>query len=508
MSTKTSYRSGSGFFSENKFLLLFLAIYIVLSILLFDPKLFTGGDNAVYIILAQSIAEGKGYRDIYLPGEPPHTQYPFGFPLMLSLFLLMFGSEVIIFKLVVLVTGVGSCYFMYRIGQHLFKEKINLIMPFYLSVPIFITYNHWVISEIPYLLFSLGAIHFLIKAQEEKSLFFYMSFIFAIYAFFIRTAGISLILGMVLFLLLKKQYKYCIVLLLLFLAVSIPWHLRNVSVPHEWSYIDQLLAKNPYLVESGRVGFLDLWKRGWNNFVLYFFILPKTLLASIKAPWVFITMGSVFIFLTLIGFINRLKNFTVIELFFVFALVLLLGWPTVWSSERFLLPVLPIFIIYISAGLFWFAKRINSKFVTPVVITFFVLLNAVAIIPRITIAFKDNKKYLQGECYAGYSPDWRHYFKIIEWIKENLPEDKVVMARKPEFVYLLSKRKSFNWPFSTDHDSIKEAIYRSDYVVLDNFNWAGISKRLLEPVLQEEIKNIQFVYLTEEPRFYLIRIVK
>ncbi|MGB9721929.1 MAG: hypothetical protein ACPL28_10685, partial [bacterium] len=58
---------------------IFLLIYTILSLLLFDPKLFTGGDNAVYIILAESITTGKGYKNIYLPEQPPHTQYPPGF---------------------------------------------------------------------------------------------------------------------------------------------------------------------------------------------------------------------------------------------------------------------------------------------------------------------------------------------------------------------------------------------------------------------------------------------
>ena len=130
------------------------------------------------------------------------------------------------------------------------------------------------------------------------------------------------------------------------------------------------------------------------------------------------------------------------------------------------------------------------------------------IVPSVRIALRDNIKYLQGDKYAGYSPDWKNYFEVIEWIKWNTPKDKVIMARKPEFIYLLSRHKSLNWPFTTDYSVIRDEIKRSDYVVLDNFSWTPLSKRLLEPVLQKEIRNIQFVYRTSEPRFYLIKVLK
>ena len=111
------------FFNKNKLFFICLAIYIVLSFLLFDPKLGTGGDNVVYTILAESLISGKGYKNIYIPDEPAHTQYPFGFPLLLSSFLLVFGSSIIALKFLIFLTGCGVLYFMYGISKYLFKDK-------------------------------------------------------------------------------------------------------------------------------------------------------------------------------------------------------------------------------------------------------------------------------------------------------------------------------------------------------------------------------------------------
>ncbi|MEO0216723.1 MAG: glycosyltransferase family 39 protein, partial [candidate division WOR-3 bacterium] len=153
-----------------------LIIYIILSILLFDPKLFTGGDNAVYVILAKSIISGKGYRNIERPEEPLHTQYPPGFPLLLSIFILVFGENIIILKFLILLIGSGALFFMTKIIQIIFKDHAKIVVLFYLSIPIFIIYNHWLLSEIPFLFFSLGALYFSLKnSAKNNSLYFIIS---------------------------------------------------------------------------------------------------------------------------------------------------------------------------------------------------------------------------------------------------------------------------------------------------------------------------------------------
>ncbi len=503
------HRSESILFSRNVFLVLFLIIYIVLSILLFDPKLYTGGDNAVYIILAESIANGKGYRNVHLPEESPHTQYPPGFPLLLALPILIFGSNIIILKCVVFLLGIGSVFFMYRIGEFLFKEKINIIMPFYISIPLLIEYNHWILSEVPFLCCSLGAVYFFMKARAHKEYFYYVSFIFAVYSVFIRTAGIPLIIAMLLFLLLKKQYKYAIILLSVFLIVFIPWQIKNMGVLREGGYLEQLLAKRQYWMESEKVGFLDLIIRGWNNFAYYGALgLPRTILGPITSPWILGILGLIFIVFIIVGLLERRKYLSIIEFYFPLGILVLLVWPEVWANERFLLPLLPIFVIYIFFGLFWLGRKIRVVFFVPLITGLFVFLNLISISSKASGMVTNNIEYLKGNTHAGYASDWQHYFEVIAWIEENVPQDQVIMARKPEFVYLLSKHKSFAHPFSSDTNKVEEAFKRSNYVILDNFKWTVASKYFLKPVIEKQIEKIKFIYVTKKPRFYLIKVEK
>ncbi len=488
---------------------IFLLIYVILSILLFDPKLFTGGDNAVYVILGEAIAAGKGYKNIYQPDEPPHTQYPPGFPLLLSFGILIFNSNIILLKMLIFFTGIAGLFFMSGIVSEVFKEKTKLIMLFFVSIPIFIIYNHWILSEIPFLCFSLGAIYFARKNEVRNNLvFFLVSSVFSVGSFFIRTAGISLIIAFAVYLIIKKRYLHLLLYCTIFLALFIPWEVRNAHIPDNTGYLAQLLAKNPYQMEAGRIGLIDLIGRLWDNFVLYTFkILPQTVLPLLKSELLQAITGAILVILCIIGFIRRLSNISLIELYFIFAVGVLLAWPVVWSSDRFLLPIIPLMIIYIFVALFWFQGRIKAKKLVLIFTVVVAMLNVFEIIPQVRVSMMNKFAYLKNNRYAGYPVDWRHYFETIEWIDRNVSGDMVIMARKPEFVYLLSRHKSLCYPFTADNKKVTEAIRNADYIILDGFQWTGTTYRYLLPVLRQAPENYDIVYKTRPPEFFLLKVL-
>ena len=60
-------------------------------------------DDGVYLLTAQALASGEGYRYAYLPGTPPAIHYPPGFPLLLAALLKVtpaFPANVAVLKLV------------------------------------------------------------------------------------------------------------------------------------------------------------------------------------------------------------------------------------------------------------------------------------------------------------------------------------------------------------------------------------------------------------------------
>ena len=55
-----------------------VALHVLLGLVLYDPTLFTGGDNAGYMILGDALRSFRGYLDLHLPETPLHTKYPPG----------------------------------------------------------------------------------------------------------------------------------------------------------------------------------------------------------------------------------------------------------------------------------------------------------------------------------------------------------------------------------------------------------------------------------------------
>jgi hypothetical protein len=314
---------------------------------------------------------------------------------------------------------------------------------------------------------------------------------------------------MMLLLILRKQYKYSAIFLLIFLAVFLPWQIRNTNIPSEAGYIDQLLAKHPLILELGRANFFDFLVRAWNNFILYaFMLLPKMLASIILSKLIAAILGLIFIILIVTGFLKKTKRFRVIEIYVILSLVIILLWPRIWSSERFLLTIVPFFVFYVFGGLVWFARKIRFEHLMKLVIGILVLTNFVAIVLYSRGMIRANTNYLKGDRYAGYPDDWRNYFEVITWVNENIPDGNIIMARKPEFVYLLSRRKSLTYPITDDHNKVKKAIERCDYIIVDNFYGSNSARRWLIPVLKREQENYRAIHKTKVPEFALLEIIK
>jgi hypothetical protein len=314
---------------------------------------------------------------------------------------------------------------------------------------------------------------------------------------------------MMLVLILRKQYKYFAIFLVIFLAIFLPWQIRNAHISREVSYVVQLLARDPYQIELGRANFFDIVTRVWKNFAFYSLIaIPKMLASIILSKLLTGILGVVFAVLILIGFLNKVKRSSIVEIYVVLSLVVILLWPRIWSSERFILAVIPFLAFYVFGGLVWLARKIRFGHLIKIVVGILVITNFVAIILYSRGTIRNNIEYVKGDKYAGYTDDWRNYFEVIAWVRENIPNDKIIMARKPEFVYLLSRRKSLTYPITSDHSKMKETIKRCDYIIIDNFYRVHSARRWLFPVLKKERENYRAVHKTKVPEFVLLEIIK
>ena len=203
---------------------------------------------------------------------------------------------------------------------------------------------------------------------------------------------------------------------------------------------------------------------------------------------------------------SPVRQFGALQCCAVFAAPLLLCWPNIWVSERFLLPFLPLVVIFLFSGVDWLGAKLGWRRFAPAFVGVLVLANAVQMTSLARKAVSDNIGYLRGDRYSGYPIDWRRYFQSIEWIKAHTPEDAVVLARKPEFVYLLSGRRSFCYPMTQDRAQIMSAVLRSGYVLVDNFQWTDLTASLVGPVLSANPDLWKVAFTTPPPEFYVLSV--
>ena len=469
----------------------FIIIFAILSVLMFDPKLYTGGDNVIYLTLAKSMATGQGYTDIYKPIQPAHNQYSIGLPLLL----IPFYDNLIAAKILIMLFGLGCLIFFYKLCQEIFKRDFLLLMVMFITTPIFIFYNHYILTEIPFLFFVLGSLYFASIYDRRSDLAPIVgAILMAVGACFIKGIGLGLLAGLGLYLLTKKQYKWFVVSAVIGLVIM----LINGKSP----YFTSLLAKDPYNLSLGAVGISDLFIRVWQNMAIYLSqVLPQALYADMP---VWLVGVYSFILAGLLGYggYKLFKKSKVLFCYFIPMTLILLLWQPVWSSDRFLIPLIPIFLIMIYSVIRY--TRIEKS----LFITLFVLASMGFNISHYIIqsrqAVENNIAYIKGDKYAGYSMEWQNYFECIKQL-EKIDNDATVIARKPEYVYWLSGKQSDCYLMDYDIIKIQRHLQDYEYVIIDDFTWTNTTYRYLVPALKNSNNEYWIIYQTEEPKFYLLR---
>ena len=498
-------------------LYLFFGLFILLAFLSFDPKPFLGGDNATYILLAKGLSKGKGLRDIWAPGMPPHTQYPFGFPLLLAPLVAVFPHPVVPMKLFVLALAFLSILFVHAMGNETLRAEQRLFLIALLSLsPVLIEFSHWVLSEVPYLCISFLAL-FLLKDREDalNDWRFWLGLIAVAFAYHIRTAGIALVAAVPLYLLIKRRWaSFGITLLTLFILL-LPWALRNRGLSQEGGYLQQFLLKEPYNPALGYAALSDFIARFGTNLKIYALqVLPGSIippLGEARPGGITTLIGIALTLLCLWGLaVQGREKIRLTHVYLICYLGVALLWPSVWSDRRFLLPVLPLLLVIFISGAFSLSQALWKK--KPRIIgTALIALSALtalwgnlAVIPT---QVQNTMAYLRGDEFAGYPEPWVTFFQATNWIKENTNPEAVVVSRKPTLFYLRAERQSFMYPFTPEPESLNAAInrYKADYILVDQVS--GTTQRYLIPALRPGIPDrYELIHQTPEPATYILRV--
>ena len=365
-------------------------------------------------------------------------------------------------------------------------------------------YSDQVLSDVPYMLFSLLGIY-LLFADYGRRWHLTAGLAICIWAFLVRSAGMSLVLAAVVFLYIKGMRKEAVATLAAGVLAAILWSIRNHAMTGESSrYMEVLLAANPYDPDMGTLNFSGFLHRiGVNAGGYLSGLLPVTILptlirrASSGGPSALGVLVSVLaIAVAAVGGYSLRKRALLVNIYLLAYFAIYLAWPEVWKSERFMVPIAPLLAIYLIVGL----RTILVYFDVPGAATLAV---CAALVATNLISLP---RYIGRE--RGYPEGWVRYLETAQWADANTDPASVVMCRKPFLYYLFSERRTIGYPFTRDKEAMRTYLLeaRPDYIVLDDFGGGGSSTDVyVVPVLQEMTEYLSLAYETPEPVNKLLR---
>ena len=312
----------------------------ILIILLFDPKIFMGGDSHTYFNLAQSIREGNGYREIWTPENNLNSWIPPLFPLIL----VPFSHNYLAVKGLIILLTLLSTYLIWQ----LFKNWAVLLL--FISNLAVLEFSHYELTEIPYLICVLATFYFW---REDRRILFIISLISA---FYMRSEGIILGLTFLLYgFFCEDKFRFLKIAVIYGLAI-VPWFIYSHIAGNNMRWVG-LLQKNIYQPELGNIGWFDFIPRIVHNFNYYFMGEGGNVLLNFH--WIF-TLP-----LMIIAFYGLIKKGGIFLLFVVLHYLLLLCWQPMAIHWRYALAVSPFLIFGFVNGfepaLVWTKKLFTAE---------------------------------------------------------------------------------------------------------------------------------------------------
>ena len=412
-------------------------------------------DDAHYLVLAESLATGRGYQLINFPHAPVETAFPPGWPLLLMPVTAVFPGSLFWPKLLAFAFWLAAIPLVNRL--------LGSRLPAFLALPFFVIFAlnphlvgmaDTVMSEAAYLFFTLLALVFLQQwvAQPEKRTSWRLLALGAatFAALLVRTIGVALVVVVVVSLLRNLRGRP---LRWLFLAVGLATAVFALlalfnqrlggTLIFSQTYSEHLAYLLPRLAD-----FLRFWQVGTAvsletvaNAVVPIFELQAV--TAVLTPLGVQVLAVLVLLLVAVGFAVRCRQMTAVEWYVLAYLAIFYVW-TVYINTvqlRILLPLIPFMTFYWGTAVLqlggWFLGKAQPERLKRFAQLGFALLLLL---------------HLGRNVYATLNPvsnDLVDLAASVAWMNDNLPPDAVVMTPNPVPDYLYLRRLTVEFPQET-----------------------------------------------------------
>lgn len=442
-------------------------------------NLFPGGDNARYLILAESLITGNGYRNMGTLAAPYHTLAPPGFPLILAAVISVFGLNITVAKICIATLAALSVALVYTFFRRKHGSGHALgIAALYSVTPVVFMYARRIYSDLPFLVISLVALMSIARYAAKKSQInaaLATSLLSLVAGFYLRPVALTLVLAAGLWLLLKKMPAKAFLLCIPTVTLIVPWYfwVNSVGATKAPGHLPAFLTKHslPTLTRMALANGVQYARLTAEN--LWYLPTKGLEHLGLSVTFTAIARGCVVLaaLLVLTGFIHYVRRKPgLADLYVAIYTTMLLLYGFV--LDRFIIAVTPFIIHYFIRGILvcvaWIGQHGHSF------VAVWLKRSLIALVIVSSSAHIAARVY-QEQNFARFSPNAAAHYDIARWAAGNLEKTAVVATDHPDFFYVYAGQRTVDLREGhlslSDSDAIR-------FVVADDTQIAAIRQQI------------------------------
>lgn len=417
---------------------LLLAVVIGVAVLLGwlarQPPVTTGGDDSTYLLLAEALRQGR-YVDLFLPGTPPHAQYPPGLPLFIAIIQVIAGRAIWVLQVANLALLALTALLVAQAVRRRFSAPLGVAAAALTALnPLLLHYTGWVLSEILFVACATAALCVVAPACRVLRIRHWaLAIALALAAFFTRSIGITAVLAIVGGLLVCRRWRLALagatsLLLLAGWFYYTTWAARQTL---GWSYANDLAYVQPTQA-------FDLVLRLLSSAKYYLVAVPSTAfgvpdIANMpldNGVWVLLLLA-----LLTVGLWQLWRRWPALVLFTVLCSGVLLVFP--FAVLRLMVPLVPVVIVALLVGTRELAAAVGARHPERVALGLAGVLCALALVRDVSAAAEQMRcrRSPTGACQTDGERTW---LATAEWLRTSVPSTAVVASAKPSTLYRIS----------------------------------------------------------------------
>ncbi len=483
-------------FSNLPWVAALLVMAVAVFIFVFNPKADFNGDNCYYFANATSLAEGRGYADMF--GRETNN-FPPGYPILMTPVRMLTDSIVAqkILNLAFLFGGV-VLLFMLLVERGFKRGLAFLVGAAVLVTPHILEFSTIMMSEASCIFFIILSLWLYVRlprdeAQLWRSKRFYLFLAVLVFTYHIRTQAVALVVAVVAAMLVERRWRTSAVVGATFMLGCLPWMVRNALLG---------LGQSRYVSQIDFSRFFD------NVQMLLFKAVPESVIPFANIRYdegvsFGLFVGALLLLALIIYGFCKMPSLRTLLLVMFGATIFIIAALDTPSRYRYLVIILPL----LTAGLFvglWSLGTVVSGFFKR---EFPVYILTLLFVPMFMQYDTLTKHTIWGLYVYGRIPLPSKFYNFREVSRRAAEFDRyaIVATRKPELFYLYSGVKARYFLETEDEaELIADLVDKGvKYVVLDQLGMEATFKYLY-PCVRNHPELFTTVVTVKNPDTYLL----